>query len=806
MSGRYIRPVSFTYEGNKAKGRTLEMYARGLIKKELTRARADSGRRHFHRSYALDNGTTIRFTISFKLVVCTIYVPIEEGDELDYAGFIVYPYEGYMYHARQFRHVYYGDTSSFDARDLARPLFVEWPGGYYFKRTYGWKPPYVDPNGNAIKEDGTNLGKVLAEEPAYPRWLIPATEDVIPLQKWRQKFLTKDGDPAKYRPDDDTERWWESYQSHLGLGGPNTQREHEKWYKTTAHWKSKDEEWMVHYEGHPGGDVGLVTESIMTDGITQVFVNGVMYEAPMPVIAACVMNDSKSGTDWLVCWLVADTWGEPGTDIHDTSATFVYCRLRNGKKPTWGKIWEPTEFSLQNFKQRDEAQYDWFAPLDGMVNTGGVQDYVAGGWEPQIQTNKSHYDTYGTPSAQTHERWVVYPRQRISVDSTGSKWTSTWVTDGGSGSQWNEFSNTLTVNTQESGGVKVHTPAMSVGALVGGNDLMTTNALAWNTWLDCGTVVVNVVYDELDVRQKYEMNLMMKIDGDGVFPTDHDNMDLANVTAAHYKMTLTFDGNTWDSTIDTDFLTYYTGTAEWPVYYDLKAEDAVIERMPSMSITQWDPGTMIWTYGREVYIRGVLQTNKTGSSSYVVPATEGIGYTTRPYYNFGNWFYPLPSGPFTWRTEVYEWQYRCPAPMAMYMPYYVPNSSPLGPNLFSDYDTHPGDLWRPFWPQFFKNSEPPGFEVHESPGGHRMGYYVDRSLSAVESWLDSTDTSTYGDGLDENFRVAPTYFIDGPKTLYSIMKTTSMTDGDGKIIVPIVDVFYYRRKDQDTVSPWRTKP
>jgi hypothetical protein len=59
--------------------------------------------------------------------------------------------------------------------------------------------------------------------------------------------------------------------------------------------------------------------------------------------------------------------------------------------------------------------------------------------------------------------------------------------------------------------------------------------------------------------------------------------------------------------------------------------------------------------------------------------------------------------------------------------------------------------------------------------------------------------------MDENFRVAPTYFIDGVKNIYEILNLTSKADGDGKNTVPIIDVFYYRRKDQDVVTPWRIR-
>lgn len=803
---RYTKPVRFIYDidGDINAERQLRGEARKQIGKAFgTRSNDRKGNLAFRR-FKYDDGSTIHVKKVHGVINCYIYVPKRVDKLKDFLGYITYPYMGWMYHARQFEHIYYGDTSGYDARDLARPLFTEWPGGYYFKRAYGWKAPYRDPNGNAIVEDGTNIGTIKEEEPSFPRWLLPDPSDkVVPKQKWRQKYITKASTINDYRPDRDVERWWSDFQSFAGYGGPNTQRDHEKYYKTTSHWKSADKDFMVHHEGHPGGDVGLVTESIMTDGSNVVFVNGVEYATPAPCHAASVITDTKTKTNWLFAWLNTDSWGEPGTDFHDTTATYCYCLIKNGKKPTPGKVWDPSPFAALNPKDMKEHQYDWITPLDGMRVEGSTQDYVAGGFQPQIQTNKTHYDTYGTPSAKTNERWVAYPRQRISIDSTGKKWLSTWVTDGAAGSQWNEFSNALTVQKLETNEGTLYKPTVVTTYLTGANAILSTDAMAWNTWKDCGTVVVNVCYNELDVKQYYTMRLQMKLDGAAVFPSDHDNFHISGVTAAHYKVDLEFDGNIWYNTADTDWTTYYTSTGEWPVYYDLKSEDAVIERMPSCSLTQKDPGIMTWSFGREVYIGGVLQSDSTGNSTYQNPATAGIQYGTRPYYNFGNWYYTLPGGPWVWRSSSDEWQYRCPAPFATWMPFYVPPGSSIGHNLMADYDTHPLDIWRPTWPTFFKNSEPPGFEVHELPGGHRMGYYVPRSLSEVEDWLDYTATTSYADGKDENFRVAPTYFITGTKSVYNIMKLKSKTDGQGKTMVPIIDVFYYRRKDQDIITPWR---
>lgn len=806
--GRYTGSVRFVYDhrGNVSAAYRLRTKARTLIGITLdSPVRKARGGQLVTRRFNFVDGTKILVQKHHGVINCHIYVPKEVDKEKDYAGYIVYPYMGWMYHARQYRHTYY-DTAGIDARDLHRPLWTEWPGGYYFKRAYGWKPPYNDANGNLIKEDGVNRGTVLEQEPAYPRWLLPSPDILSPTkQKWSQKLLKKEGDPVKYRPDADVERWWSDYQTYLGVGGPNTQRQHEKYYKTTAHWRSADDKFMVHYEGHPGGDVGIITESIATDGINEVFVNGSVYLTPMPVHAASVYQDSKTGTNWLFCWINNDSWGEPGTDFHDTTATFVYCMIKNGKKPTWGKIWNPSEFTALSTQDKKEHQCDWQAPIEGMVVPGSTQNYVAGGYEPQIQTNKTHYDTYGTPSAQTHERWVVFPRQRISIDSSGRKWLATWVTDGGAGSQWNEFQNGMTIQKDGSGIDTVYTPAVTTTYLTGANQLMSSDTLDWGMWVDLGTITLNATYDTNDVKKYCTLRALQKVEGSGAFPADHDNMHNATVTSMHMDLEMEFDGNTWNSSVDNVFGTSYVASAEWPVYYDIKAQDAVIEKMPTCSITAFDPGSMSWTYERTVYIKGVLQSTDTGSGSYTVPATAGIGYSNRPYLNFDNWNYPVPSGPWTFLTPSDQWQYKSPAPMCPFMPYYVPGGSNFGPNLFADYDTHPLDTWRPYWPTFMKNSEPPGFEVHETPGGHRFGYYVPRSLSSIDDYLDYTDTTTYSDGQDENFRVAPTYFIDGAKDIYEILDLTSKSDGDGKTIVPIMDVFYYRRKDQDVVTPWRVK-
>lgn len=318
-------------------------------------------------------------------------------------------------------------------------------------------------------------------------------------------------------------------------------------------------------------------------------------------------------------------------------------------------------------------------------------------------------------------------------------------------------------------------------------------------------VTINATYDALDVKKFFTMNLKMRPEGTGAFPDNHDNADNSAMTGLYFKIDLAFDDNTWTSEITTVFGTSYVASAEWPLYYDIKAEDAVIESMPTCNITSYDPGSMSWSYERKVYVAGTLVSTNSGSTNYTVPATEGVGYFTRPYLNFDNWNYPLPSGPWTWITSAFQWQYKSPAPMCPFMCYYIPGGSNYGPNVFADYDTHPLDQWKPYWPTFMKNSEPPGFEVHEAPGGHRFGYYVERSLGATEEWMDYTATTTYGDGLDENFRIAPTYFIDGPKNVYQILQLKSTTDDQGKTVVPIIDVFYYRRKDQNVVTPWRIR-
>lgn len=807
MASRYTKPVRFIYDrkGNVLAASQLRTQARKLIGVAFkSPERIARNGQLVYRKFEFPDGTRYIVQKVHGVINCTIYVPKKVDEEGDYFGFMTYPYMGWLYHARQYDHTYY-DTAGFDARDLHRTLWQEWPGGYYGNQSHGWKPPYSE-NGNPITEDGKNIGSITLAEPAYPRWLLPKpSHKVIPKQAWKTKLVSKEGRQHDYRPDRDIEDWWSGYQTSFGLGGPNTQRDHERWYKTTGYWKSVDNKYHVHYEGHPGGDVGLVTESIATDGINMVYVNGIEYEVPMPVHAASVLQDvTATGTDWLICWINTDSWGEPGTDFQDSTASIIFCRIRNGKKPTTGKIWEPSAFAGLGTQAQEEGQYDWFT-IDGAVTPGDTQDYVTGGLEPQIQTNKTHYDTYGEPSAQTHERWVTYPRQRISVDSTGATWLCTWVTDGGSGSQWNEFTTDLTVVKDQGDGEVVYIPSISFVYNEGANQLMTSDAIAWNSWINCGTITVNATYDELDAHKFCTFNLQLKVDGSNAFPADHDNMHNTTVDQMHVKTEIEFDGNIWYSNADTDFSTFYTGAAEWPVYYDIKTKDKVIEKMASLSITQWDPGVMAWDYERKVYIKNVLASTDTGSTSYTVPASAGVGYSDRPYLNFDNWWYTLPSGPWVWSADVYQWQYRCPAPFALYLCYFVPQAGFEGANLFGDYDTHPLDEWRPFWPIFYKNSEPPGFEVHALPGGHRMGFYVPRSLGNTGDYMDYTATTTYADGNDENFRVAPTYFIDGPQTVYQEMNLTGITDSEGKQMAPIIEVFYYRRKDQDIVTPWRIK-